>query len=132
MATSDRAFLPQKRSGFCRTLAPPFVVRLGQGKRLHVKYPGVACQLRQGLALWRSVFKENKHFRRLHSADSHADGLLNAVRENRKFPIPINVIWVVQPRLKKYSASVVGQITGLTTPVSPDKRGGSRSSRTLR
>ena len=31
-----------------------------------------------------------------HNADSHAGGLLSAVRENLKFLWPINVIWVVQ------------------------------------
>src|SRR6266702_3985045 len=76
--------------------------------------------------------RKTSFFRPLQNADSHAGGLLNAVRENRKFPIPINVIWVVQSFAQKYSASVVGQITGLTLRVSPDKRGGSRSSRTLR
>jgi hypothetical protein len=36
----------------------------------------------------------------------------------------------VQPFAQKYSAFAVGQITDLTSPVSPDERGGSRSSRT--
>src|SRR5213075_1048050 len=36
----------------------------------------------------------------------------------------------VKPTNKKYFASVVGQISDLNPPVSPDKRGGSRSSRT--
>ena len=36
----------------------------------------------------------------------------------------------VQPLAQKYSASHVAQITGMTPPVSPDERGGSRSSRT--
>jgi hypothetical protein len=53
------------------------------------------------------------------------------MRENLKFPRPINVIWLVQSRQKKYSACPVGQISGLSPRVSPDKRGGSRSSRTL-
>ena len=36
----------------------------------------------------------------------------------------------VKPGNQKYSASLVGQISGINPPVSPDKRGGSRSSRT--
>src|SRR6202022_3901340 len=36
----------------------------------------------------------------------------------------------VQPPLQKYSASPVGQIISIASPVSPDERGGSRSSRT--
>ena len=36
----------------------------------------------------------------------------------------------VKPKNQKYSASLVAQITGMTPPVSPDERGGSRSSRT--
>jgi hypothetical protein len=36
----------------------------------------------------------------------------------------------VQPSAQKYFAFAVGQITDLTSPVSPDERGGSRSSRT--
>src|SRR6266702_2281673 len=36
----------------------------------------------------------------------------------------------VQPVSEKYFAFAVGQITDLTSPVSPDERGGSRSSRT--
>ena len=36
----------------------------------------------------------------------------------------------VQPSARKYFAFAVGQITDLTSPVSPDERGGSRSSRT--
>jgi hypothetical protein len=36
----------------------------------------------------------------------------------------------VRPFPKKYSASAVGQISGLVWRVSPDERGGSRSSRT--
>jgi len=39
---------------------------------------------------------------------------------------------IVNPRNQKYSAFAVGQISGLNTPVSPDKRGGSRSSRNAR
>jgi hypothetical protein len=38
----------------------------------------------------------------------------------------------VKPLLKKYSPCRVGQISGLSPPVSPDKRGGSRSSRNAR
>src|SRR5258708_38088279 len=38
----------------------------------------------------------------------------------------------VQPLREKYSACRVGQISGLSPPVSPDKRGGSRSSRNAR
>jgi hypothetical protein len=38
----------------------------------------------------------------------------------------------VQPSRKKYSACRVGQISGLSPRVSPDKRGGSRSSRNAR
>ena len=36
----------------------------------------------------------------------------------------------VQPSCEKYSAFAVGQISDLNPPVSPDERGGSRSSRT--
>src|SRR3954464_9532052 len=36
----------------------------------------------------------------------------------------------VQPRSKKYSASTLGQITAITPPIHPGKRGVSRSSRT--
>src|ERR1700730_9045793 len=35
----------------------------------------------------------------------------------------------VQPPLRKYSACPVGQISDLALPVSPEKRGGSRSAR---
>jgi hypothetical protein len=38
----------------------------------------------------------------------------------------------VKPGNQKYSAFAVGQISGLNPPVSPDKRGGSRSSRNAR
>jgi hypothetical protein len=38
----------------------------------------------------------------------------------------------VKPKNQKYSAFAVGQISGLNPPVSPDKRGGSRSSRNAR
>jgi hypothetical protein len=38
----------------------------------------------------------------------------------------------VKPRFGKYSAFAVGQISDLNPPVSPDKRGGSRSSRNAR
>ena len=38
----------------------------------------------------------------------------------------------VKPRNQKYFAFADGQITGLNRPVSPDKRGGSRSSRNAR
>src|SRR6266853_5900883 len=38
----------------------------------------------------------------------------------------------VQPHCKKFFACAVGQISDLTPPVSPDKRGGSRSSRNAR
>jgi len=36
----------------------------------------------------------------------------------------------VKPQHQKYSSFAVGQISDLNLPVSPDKRGGSRSSRT--
>jgi len=42
----------------------------------------------------------------------------------------INLMLPVQPRPKKYSAFAVGQITAITSPVHPGKRGVSRSSRT--
>ena len=45
------------------------------------------------------------------------------LRQNADFPRRINVIWVVQSRLQKYSASVVGQITRITPPVSRQMRG---------
>jgi hypothetical protein len=38
----------------------------------------------------------------------------------------------VKPRNQKYFAFVAGQISDLNLPVSPDKRGGSRSSRNAR
>jgi hypothetical protein len=38
----------------------------------------------------------------------------------------------VKPENEKYSAFAVGQISGMNPPVSPDKRGGSRSSRNAR
>ena len=38
----------------------------------------------------------------------------------------------VQSLLRKYSACAVGRISDLTLPVSPEKRGGSRSSRNAR
>jgi hypothetical protein len=38
----------------------------------------------------------------------------------------------VKPKNQKYSAFAVGQISDLILPVSPDKRGGSRSSRNAR
>ena len=38
----------------------------------------------------------------------------------------------VKPENQKYSAFAVGQISGMNPPVSPDKRGGSRSSRNAR
>jgi hypothetical protein len=38
----------------------------------------------------------------------------------------------VKPKNQKYSTFAVGQISGLNPPVSPDKRGGSRSSRNAR
>ena len=43
-----------------------------------------------------------------------------------------NVIWPVQSHTRKYSTFAVGQISDLNPPVSPDKRGGSRSSRNVR
>jgi hypothetical protein len=43
----------------------------------------------------------------------------------RKFGNNYNVIWVVQSLSQKYFASPVGQIRGMTPPVSPT-RGGSR------
>jgi len=38
-----------------------------------------------------------------------------------KFDCDFKVIWAVQSCTKKHSASVVGQITGLTLPVSPNE-----------
>jgi len=42
----------------------------------------------------------------------------------------INLMLAVQPHPKKYSASTLGQITAITPPIHPGKRGVSRSSRT--
>jgi hypothetical protein len=51
---------------------------------------------------------------------THGKNAISTRRENQKFLMPINVIWVVQSPSKKYSASLVGQISGLTLPVSPE------------
>ena len=55
---------------------------------------------------------------------------------SRVFPGVAKLILIfrsrVKPKNQKYFAFVVGQISGLNLPVSPDKRGGSRSSRNAR
>src|SRR3981081_4778303 len=53
-------------------------------------------------------------------------------RDDEGKPVPDGQIseFAVKPVLRKYSACPVGQINGVTPRVSPDKRGGSRSSRT--
>jgi hypothetical protein len=56
-----------------------------------------------------------------------------AIRRNIVADLPrrANQQKPVQPSYKKYSAFAVGQISDLTPRVSPDKRGGSRSSRNV-
>jgi hypothetical protein len=56
----------------------------------------------------------------------------NHVRVETDLSNRINVICPVQTSREKYSAFAVGQISDLNPPVSPDKRGGSRSSRNVR
>jgi hypothetical protein len=48
-----------------------------------------------------------------------------SMRLERNLPSNSNVIWPVQTSREKYSASAVGQISGLSPPVSP-KRGAGR------
>src|SRR6476469_1833876 len=54
------------------------------------------------------------------------------LRAKSNFPNHFKLICPVQSSPKKYSAFAVGQISDLNPPVSPDKRGGSRSSRNAR
>ena len=53
------------------------------------------------------------------------------MRGETNYPSDFNLICLVQPSHEKYSASAVGQISTMTPRVSPELRGGSRSSRTL-
>jgi hypothetical protein len=54
------------------------------------------------------------------------------MRAQPNFSRNFKLIYPVQTSRKKYFAFAVGQISDLTPPVSPDKRGGSRSSRNAR
>jgi hypothetical protein len=51
--------------------------------------------------------------------DRHA--AQNLVREKTNFPSQINLIWVVQPQLQKYSPSQPPQFSGLIAPFRPGK-----------
>jgi hypothetical protein len=53
-------------------------------------------------------------------------------RTERRLPGGQISEFAVKPALRKYSPCRVGQISDLTLPVSPEKRGGSRSSRNAR
>jgi hypothetical protein len=59
---------------------------------------------------------------------SHASAILRSACD--KITRRANQSKSVQPAREKYSCCRVGQISGFSPPVSPDKRGGSRSSRT--
>ena len=43
------------------------------------------------------------------------------MREKTNFPSQINLIWVVQPQLQKYSPSQPPQISGFNAPFRPGK-----------
>ena len=58
--------------------------------------------------------------------------MARGLRAKSNFPNHFKLICPVQSSPKKYSAFAVGQISDLNPPVSPDKRGGSRSSRNAR
>jgi hypothetical protein len=45
----------------------------------------------------------------------------NLLREKTNFPSQINLIWVVQPQLQKYSRSQPPQISGFNAPFRPGK-----------